>query len=333
MKYFLGIISLVLLFFTSCKKPDYKKVFNNPDLYSESVHELNRVVMGNNFTPVVASRNYAYATIAGYEVIAGGDSIKYKSLSGQLNGLKMVARPATNQEIDFEYAAILAFCKVGEAVTFPEGSLTNYTDSLHRLAVNHGMPDAMISNSEGYAKAVASSILKWSKGDNYLNTRAAPKFAINDSAWRWVPTPPSYVEAVEPHWGEIRTMVMYNTKDRSLPLPPQFNVTDKRSKYYREVMLIKNTGDSLTKEQVHIADFWDDNPQKFNIAGHLNFVTKKFSPGGHWMSIVGIGAKKRMPILIPQFARTQKRLLPCLMLLLKRGLQNMCTKLLGQKRL
>jgi hypothetical protein len=292
MKYFLGIISLVLLFFTSCKKPDYKKVFNNPDLYSESVHELNRVVMGNNFTPVVASRNYAYATIAGYEVIAGGDSIKYKSLSGQLNGLKMVARPATNQEIDFEYAAILAFCKVGEAVTFPEGSLTNYTDSLHRLAVNHGMPDAMISNSEGYAKAVASSILKWSKGDNYLNTRAAPKFAINDSAWRWVPTPPSYVEAVEPHWGEIRTMVMYNTKDRSLPLPPQFNVTDKRSKYYREVMLIKNTGDSLTKEQVHIADFWDDNPQKFNIAGHLNFVTKKFSPGGHWMSIVGIGAKK-----------------------------------------
>jgi hypothetical protein len=33
---------------------------------------LNRVVMGNNFTPVVASRNYAYATVAAYEVIAAG---------------------------------------------------------------------------------------------------------------------------------------------------------------------------------------------------------------------------------------------------------------------
>jgi hypothetical protein len=248
--------------------------------------------MGNNFTPVVASRNYAYATIAGYEVIAAGDSNQYKSLTGQVNGLKMVARPVANQDIDFQYAAILAFCKVGEAVTFPEGSLTYYTDSLHQLAVNHGMPNAMISNSENYAKAVALSILKWSKGDNYLKTRTAPKFAINDSSWRWVPTPPAYIEAVEPHWGEIRTMAMHNAKEYSVPPPPQFNVTDKKSKYYQEVMFIKNTGDSLTKEQIHIADFWDDNPQKLNVSGHLNFVTKKFSPGGHWMSIVGIGAKK-----------------------------------------
>jgi hypothetical protein len=292
MKQFLWLISITLLCLTSCKKPDYKKVFNDPALYSKTVHELNRVVMGNNFTPVVASRNYAYATIAGYEVVAAGDSNKYKSLAGQVNGLKMVAKPAANQEINFQYAAILAFCKVGEAVTFPEGSLTYYTDSLHQLAVNHGMPDAVISNSEKYAKAVALSILKWSKGDNYLKTRTAPKFAINDSLWRWVPTPPAYMEAVEPHWGEIRTMAMHNAKEYSVPPPPQFDVTDKKSKYYNEVMLIKNTGDSLRKEQVHIADFWDDNPQKLNVSGHLNFVTKKFSPGGHWMSIVGIGAKK-----------------------------------------
>jgi hypothetical protein len=292
MKQFLWLISITFLCLTSCKKPDYKQVFNDPALYSKTVHELNRVVMGNNFTPVVASRNYAYATIAGYEIVAAGNPNQYKSLVGQVNGLKMVAKPEANQEIDFQYAAILAFCKVGEAVTFPEGSLTYYTDSLHQLAVNHGMPNAVISNSENYAKAVALSILKWSKGDNYLKTRTAPKFAINDSSWRWVPTPPAYIEAVEPHWGEIRTMAMYNAKEYSVPPPPQFNVTDKKSKYYQDVMYIKNTGDSLTKEQVHMADFWDDNPQKLNVAGHLNFVTKKFSPGGHWMSIVGIGARK-----------------------------------------
>ena len=166
MKHVFGIISIICLCLTSCKKPDYKKVFNNPALYSETVHELNRVIMGNNFTPVVASRNYAYATIAGYEVIAAGYPNQYQSLKEQLNGLKMVAKPDANQEVDFEYAAILAFCKVGEAVTFPEGSLTYYTDSLHRLAVTHGMPAAMISNSESYAKAVALSILKWSKGED-----------------------------------------------------------------------------------------------------------------------------------------------------------------------
>ena len=290
MKQIIGI-GTILLFFISCKKPDYQKVLHDPNLYSKTVHELNRVVMGNNFSPVVASRNYAYATIAGYEVIAAGYPGLYNSLVGQLNGLKTVAKPPANEKVDYQYASLLAFCKVGEAVTFPEGSLKYYTDSLHQLAVGHGMPDAMIVSSEKYAAAVAASIMAWSKKDHYLQTRTAPKFAINDSAWRWVPTPPSYTEAIEPHWSEIRTMVMQNAKEYSVPPPPQFDVKNKNSKYYQEVTLIKNTVDSLTPEQVHIADFWDDNPGKLNVSGHVMYVTKKFSPAGHWMSVVGIGAK------------------------------------------
>src|SRR5579862_8907459 len=144
---------------TSCKKPDYENILHDPGLYSRTVHELNYVVMGNNFTPPVASRNYAYASIAGYEVIAAGYPDKYKSLVGQLNGFEKVAKPAANESIDFEYASLLAFCKVGEAVTFPEGSLKYYTDSLHQIAVTHGMPDEMIANSEKYAKEVALSIM------------------------------------------------------------------------------------------------------------------------------------------------------------------------------
>src|SRR5476649_2355498 len=150
----LVLIAVTALFFTACKKPDYEKILHDPTLYSRTVHELNSVVMGNNFSPPVASRNYAYATIAGYEVIAAGYPNKYKSLAGQLNGLKKVAKPSANESIDYEYASILAFCKVGEAVTFPEGSLKYYTDSLHQLAVTHGMPDEMITGSEKYAKAV-----------------------------------------------------------------------------------------------------------------------------------------------------------------------------------
>jgi len=280
------------LVITSCKKSGYKSILHDPALYSRTVHELNSVVMGNNFSPPVASRNYAYATIAGYEVIAAGYPNQYKSLVGQLKGFKKVAKPAANEAIDFEYASLLAFCKVGEAVTFPEGSLKYYTDSLHRLAVVNGMPAEMISNSENYAKRVSASILTWSKGDNYLATRSAPKFAINDSAWRWVPTPPGYFEAVEPHWGEIRTMVMQDAKQYSVPPPPKFDVKNKDSKYYREVMYIMNSGNHLTTDQANMADFWDDNPQKLNVSGHVMFITKKFSPPGHWLSVVGIGAQK-----------------------------------------
>src|SRR6266571_6689990 len=115
MKRFLFFALITAMFFTSCKKPDYKKILHDPALYSSTVHELNSVVMGNNFTPVVASRNYAYASIAGYEVIAAAHPDKYKSLVGQLNGLTKVAQPAPGEKIDYEYAALLAFCKVGEA--------------------------------------------------------------------------------------------------------------------------------------------------------------------------------------------------------------------------
>jgi len=293
MKPLILTFAIAVILFSSCKKPDYDKLFNDPGLYSRTVFELNTVVMGNNFSPPVASRNYAYASVAGYEVIAAGYPQKYQSLVGQLNGFNKVAKPIGNEPIDYDYAALFAFCKVGEAVTFPEGSLKYYTDSLHQMAAAHGMSSEMLDSSENYAKRVAKSVMAWSKGDDYLQTRSASKFSIKqDSAWRWIPTPPGYFEAVEPHWGEIRTMVMNNAKEYTVVPPPVFNVTDPKSQYYKEVMLSKNVVDSLTPEQAHIADFWDDNPQKMNVQGHLMFVTKKFSPPGHWMSVVGIGAEK-----------------------------------------
>jgi hypothetical protein len=57
-------------------------------------------------------------------------------------------------------------------------------------------------------------------------------------------------------------------------------------------MEVKHTADSLTQEQKDIADFWDDNPFKMNVTGHVMYATKRFSPAGHWMNIVGIGAEK-----------------------------------------
>ena len=292
MKRLLLIAALAFLAFSSCKKPDYEQIFHDPKLFSRTVFELNDVIMGNNFSPPVGSRNYAYASIAAYEVIAAGDSAHYRSLVGQINGFANVAKPEKGKDIDYQYASIIAFCKVGEAVTFPEGSMKYLTDSLHQLAIAHGMPSDMLENSETYAKAVAKSIIGWSKKDHYLQTRSMSKFAIKDSVGRWVPTPPGYFEAVEPHWSEIRTMVMHDAKEYIVTPPPAFNVTDKNSTYYKEVMLSKHRIDSLTPEQIHIADFWDDNPQKMNVSGHVMFITKKFSPPGHWLSVVGIGAEK-----------------------------------------
>ncbi len=290
-----SLFALILfgLFFTACnEKKDYEKIFNDPNLYCNTVHELNTIVMGNNFSPMVASRNYLYAAVAGYEVIAGGYPNKYNSLAGQIRGLKEVPKPPAGQKINFGFSALLAYCKLGEAVTFPAGSMQYFTDSLKQLAADHGMPSDILENSIAYSDTVASVIMTWSKHDNYLQTRGATEYEVKDSPGRWVPTPPAYSSAAEPHWREIRSLVI-DSVNQFMPDPPYpFNVTDKNSNYYKEVKLIEKTGDSLTDEQTWIADFWDDNPFKLNVSGHLMFGTKKFSPPGHWMGVVGIAAQK-----------------------------------------
>jgi hypothetical protein len=283
---------LAIGLFACNSKKDYDKVFKDPNLYCNTVHELNTVVMGNNFGPIVASRNYLYAAIAGYEVIAGGYPDKYNSLGGQLHGLKNLPKPAAGQPINFEFAALLAYCKLGESVTFPEGSMKDFVDSLKNLASDHGMPGDVLENSIGYADTISSVIMDWSRHDKYAQTRGAPEYSVNDSPGRWVPTPPAYAPAMEPHWREIRTLVIDSPRQFIPPPPYPFNVTDKNSDYYKEVKLSEHKDDSLSPEETWIADFWDDNPFKLNVAGHLMFGTKKFSPGGHWMGVVGIAAKK-----------------------------------------
>jgi len=303
---------LVIACFAACltacnSKKDYDALFKDPNLYCATVYQLNTVVMGNNFPPIVASRNYLYANVAAYEVIAAAYPDQYNSLAGQVRGLKEVPKPVPGKPFDAAFASLLAFCKLGEAVTFPAGSMKEYVDSLKKLASDHGMPSDIYANSLAYADTVSATIMKWSRHDNYLETRGAPEYTVLDSPGRWVPTPPAYASAMEPHWNTIRTLVMDSATQFIPPPPYSFNIKDKSSDYYKEVMLVKNAGDSLTEEQVHIADFWDDNPFKLNVSGHLMFGTKKFSPPGHWMSIVGIAARKAktdFPTTVCAYAKT-----------------------------
>lgn len=116
------IVVVVSLLVYSCKerKPVAKTYFPDPFSYCKTVKELNEVVKFNNFTPIVASRNYTYANIAAYECIAAAYPAKYQSLAGQIKGLKQMPAWDTSKLVDVEFSALLAFCKVGEAVTFPE---------------------------------------------------------------------------------------------------------------------------------------------------------------------------------------------------------------------
>jgi hypothetical protein len=220
-----------------------------------------------------------------------GDS-SFQTLSGQIKHMPAMPAPEAGKKIDFKLAALLAFTKVGNAVTFPEGSMMAYYESLIEKADDAGMPDEVLENTKAFSDNVFSAIMEWSKKDNYAQTRSASKYTVTDEEGRWVPTPPSYTSALEAHWMEIRTLVL-DSAGQCRPAPaPKFDIKDTSSIFYKATMEVKNVGENLTEELKHIADFWDDNPFKMNVSGHVMFATKKFSPGGHWMNIVGIVADK-----------------------------------------
>jgi len=291
MNRFLFLIAGAFLTLASCKKADYKKVTHDPELYRVTVKKLNDIVLENNFPPVIASRNYAYANIAAYETIAAGDPKHYRSLAGQIKHLPAAPKPPKDTEIDFHFASLLAFCFVGNAVTFPEGSMETYVAELKQKVKDAGMPSDVFENSVTYSDSVAHHIMRWSKKDHYAQTRSASKYTVTRQDGRWIPTPPMYAQALEPHWGEIRTMVLDSASQIPAPEPPAYNMKDKNSVFYKSVMQVKQMVDSLTEDQRHMADFWDDNAFKLNVIGHASFATKKFSPGGHWMNIAGDGSR------------------------------------------
>jgi hypothetical protein len=56
-------------------------------------------------------------------------------------------KPSKEDKIDFSFATLIAFCKVGNAVTFPEGSMDTYVEELKQKADDAG--NAIIAIFEG----------------------------------------------------------------------------------------------------------------------------------------------------------------------------------------
>jgi hypothetical protein len=291
---FLLFLLVPFALITSCKNSrEYEKVFSDPQLYSNTVKKLSDIMVENIFSPNVASRNYAYSNIAAYEVVAGLDNKNYRSLKGQIHGLNEVPLPDKNKKYNIGLASVIAFSNVAQAVTFPEGSMKEYIDSVIKLATDNGMPDDMIANSVEYAKSVSDTILSWAKKDKYAQTRSAPKYTVSEAEGRWTPTPPAYMSAVEPSWNKIRTLVIDSASQFKPVRPPVYNMKDTNSAFYKEAKEVMTVAANLNGEQKDIAGFWDCNPFAVEFNGHVMVGLKKISPVGHWMNICGIVAGEK----------------------------------------
>ncbi|MEL6676629.1 MAG: vanadium-dependent haloperoxidase [Bacteroidota bacterium] len=269
------------------EKADYATRVGDAKLYHTAMQKLSDIVVYDIFSPPVASRVYAYPNIAAYEVMAQGNPA-FQSLSGQLRDLDSPPAPPADQEISFPIASQEAMFVVARALIFSLDTFDVFTAKRQKMYREMGVPKATYEASIAYGQAIAQHILNWSKGDNYAQTRTMSRYEVRDDvAGRWTPTPPKFMESIEPHWNKIRPFII-DSATQFVPLRPTAYNMSKGSQFFREVMEVYEVGNNLTDEQAEIARFWDCNPYAVKQEGHAMYAVKKITPGGHWIGITKI---------------------------------------------
>ena len=287
---FVALAVCILQTACSSANGDYRKQPPDAELLHSAVEQMTSVIVYDIFSPPQASRAYAYATVAAYEAMRHDDST-YRTLAGQLTGLTAVPAPQPDSEYYLPLAGVHAFMTVGKALTFSQKRMDSLRTAMDERIRRMGVPAPVFERSIAYGEQVAQHILAWSKKDNFLQMRGMPKYTVTSEEGRWKPTPPAYMDAVEPNWAKLRPFVM-DSASQFRPKPPyRFDMTE-GSPFYLQVKEVFDTGNHLTEEQRAIAAFWDCNPYVMNVRGHAMFATKKITPGGHWMGIVAMASHK-----------------------------------------
>ena len=269
---------------------DWRKITEDPSYIHRAMKEVTDVIVYDIYSPPVASRIYAYVSVAAYEAAIPSNK-NYNSFAGQLHGLNAMPKPDASKPYSEGLASVHAMLLVAKAMIISEDTIAIFHDKLLQEYKRSGMPQDVYDNSLAFGKQVAEVILAWSTKDNYKETRAMGKYAVLDDSITWKPTPPAYIQAIEPYWGRMRTFVLDSVK-KFKPLPAITFSTDTTSDFYKQAKAVYNEGNSLTDEQKWIANFWDCNPFKMNVDGHVMYATKKISPGGHWINITALACKK-----------------------------------------
>ena len=281
------IISLTMI---SCSNDNRNiEKLNDPELFHQAMQNLTDIIVYDIFSPPVASRIYVYPSIAAFETISFLNPEAYKSLSGQISGLEKIIYP-TDKNINSNLASLYAFNKVGEKFIFSKERMKFLNKDFQKKIKNLNIPYKTIKASEKFGEYVANHILNWAKKDNYDITRTYPKYSIKEADHYWKPTPPDYMDGIEPHWGKIRTMVLDSANMFPSKPPLKFDLT-KGSPFQLQLQQVFQIGDNLTDEQLNKASFWDCNPYVTHHTGHAMIATKKITPGGHWIGITAIASR------------------------------------------
>lgn len=268
-----------------------------------AVYELVRL---ENLTPPAAARVYAHSAIAMYEATVAAMPA-HLSLGRQLTGLPAMPRPQHRGQVDSPTALAAAVRVVLESVlpfaapaTRPllvatyEGQLSG-----RRTA---GVTERSMATSVAHGSNIGAALARWIADDGYTGTVGKAYQPPTGAEHLWESTPPNFRPAIEPHWSQIRPLVL-KTADEVEPEPHLPFSPDPASAFGQQAMTTYLQSAANTDEHRAIARFWTDNPGSFTPP----FGTATGLPAGHWMMIAVQALRQRgarLDLAVEVLART-----------------------------
>jgi len=293
----LNLIQLPLIIFiilsiatlNGCVKEKHNKL-SDVDILHQNQDQLTQVIIYDIFTPPVASRIYAYTSLASYEAVRFSKQ-GAPSIAEKLKGLGKMPQPLPGKKYNYTLSASRAFFEVAKKIkVFSVDSFKVYEENLYNQFKDE-LDSNEYNNSIAFGDSVAKKIISYSQTDGYLKSRGKPKFLGSSEPGKWRPTPPDYLDGIEWCWNTMKTFVLDSASQFMPARPPKYNM-DTTSQFYKGVMETYHINKTLTDEQIDIAHYWDDNPAVIEHSGHMMFANKKITPGGHWMGICAIASKQ-----------------------------------------
>ncbi|MGZ8523341.1 MAG: vanadium-dependent haloperoxidase [Chitinophagaceae bacterium] len=283
----LFIITL-LIASIGCKQQQKKSPEFSCEQISQVITKMTDIMVHDVTNPPLASRFFSYACLAGYQVVAENNK-EFKSMHGILNDYPDMQKSDSVKGYSYQLTALLAMMETAAKMQ-PSGSLLlQYENQFLDSCLLAGFDEDVIENSKRYAGIVSKQILDYAKTDRYNKISNYPRYTSLTKEGSWYPTPPAFIAAIEPYFNTVRPFTL-DSATQFKPVPPVEFSTDKRSTFYKQMLL--NYKDSLTEEKQTIAAFWDCNPFAVEDKGHLMMSLKKISPGAHWLGITGIVCEK-----------------------------------------
>lgn len=265
------------------QKQEYAS-FIQPAVFAQS-----KVMMHDVVNPPAACRYYAYGTLGAYAIVAQHNKTLPAAETFIKNYTPIVVTPTAHY--NYQIAALYAILETGRLM-LPSGyMIQDDEDEFLKKLEEANVAKQTIDESVTVAKDVVNQVIGFSKKDNYNKLSARVRYTPVKGDGYWYPTPPGYLDPVEPNWKTIRPL-MLDSCNEFIPVAPTAFSKDSSSDFFTLAKEVYNYGVHPTKEEVAIASFWDCNPFAIETSGHMMIGFKKISPGGHWMSIGCLAAKK-----------------------------------------